>query len=44
MVLAVKTHGQHSTCNDERELKAGVMNSVSKLSSAEERILPKTLN
>lgn len=41
---AGKTHEQHSICNDERELKAGVMNSVSKPSSAKERIPPKTLN
>lgn len=42
--LAGKTHDQCSVCNDERKLKAGVMNSISKLFCAKERIPPKTLN
>lgn len=42
--LASKTHDQHSICNDERKLKAGVMNSISKLFSVKEPIPPKTLN
>lgn len=42
--LASKIHDQNSVCNDERKLKAGVMNLISKLVSAKERIPPKTLN
>lgn len=42
--LASKTHDQHSVCDDERKLKAGVVNSVSKLFCVKERIPPKTLN
>ena len=42
--LTSKTHDQHSICNDERKLKSGVTNSVSKLFRAKERIPPKMLN
>lgn len=42
--LASKTRDQHSVCDDERKLKAGVVNSVSKLFCVKERIPPKTLN
>ena len=42
--LTGKTYDQHSICNDERKLKSGVTNSVSKLFCAKERIPPKMLN